>query len=186
MMFMARLKTALAGFGRKEDGTIALEAMIVIPVIFWSFLATFSVFHSFRTYSINQKAAFTIGDAISRETAPLDDEYLTGAYSLFNYLAGATGDPAIRVTSLRWDGNNERFYRDWSKTRGPRPELSNDDVREWATRLPVMPHNERVMLVETWADYEPPFKTGIEQREIRNFIFTRPRFAPRVCWNQCN
>jgi len=185
-MLMARIKTALAAFARRDDGTIALEAMIVIPVMFWAFLSVFSVFHSFRTYSINQKAAFTIGDAISRETAPLDDEYLNGAYSLFNYLSGATGDTALRVTSLVWNATENRFYRDWSKSRGPRVELSDDDVREWSTFLPVMPHNERVMLVETWADYDPPFKTGIEEQEIRNFVFTRPRFAPRVCWDQCN
>lgn len=185
-MRIASFKSLLAGFARREDGTIAIEAMIVLPVMFWTFLSVFSIFDTYRTYSINQKAAFTIGDAISRETAPLDDAYLTGAHQLFEYLARSSGNSTLRVTSLQWNAADDRFYRDWSKVRGSKPELSNADVSEWSTKLPVMPDMERVMLVETWTTYDPPFKTGLEQREVRNFVFTRPRFAPRVCWDQCN
>ena len=46
-----------------------------------------------------------------------------------------------------------------------------------------MPDNERITLVETWRDFEPLFKTGLERREIRNFVFTRPRYAPRTIWS---
>lgn len=185
-MFIAKLKAGLAGFIRREDGTIALEAMIVLPVMFWAFLSVFSIMDTFRAYTINQKAAFTIGDSISRETAPLDQAYLTGTRQLFEYLSQSDGQSAIRVTSLYFNAAQNRFYRDWSKVSGSAMELTNDDVRNWSTKLPVIPNNERIMLVETWTQYDPPFATGLEQREIRNFVFTRPRFAPRVCWEQCN
>jgi hypothetical protein len=185
-MLIARIKSRLSGFARREDGTVALEAMIVLPMMFWAFLSMFSIFDAFRTYSINQKAAFTIGDSISRETAPLDQAYLTGTLQMFEYLSQSQGQSAIRVSSLYYDADEDRFYRDWSKVSGAVVELSNDDVELWGTKLPVMPDNERVVLVETWSEYNPPFATGLEQREIRNFVFTRPRFAPRVCWDQCN
>ena len=184
-MTYALIKARLKAFCRREDGTIAMEAMIVLPVMFWAFLSVFSIFDTYRTYTINQKAAFTIGDAISRETAPLDEEYLTGMLGLFEYLSRSEGQSALRVSSLRWDATDDRFYSDWSRTRGAVAQLTNDDVEGWAVRLPVMPDNERVMLVETWSDYDPPFAIGLEQRDIRNFVFTRPRFAPRVCWEQC-
>ena len=79
-MYFARLKVGLRSvlrcdFARREDGTIALEAMVMTPILFWTFLALFSIFDTFRTYSANQKAAFTVSDAISRETVPLDDDY---------------------------------------------------------------------------------------------------------------
>lgn len=185
-MYTTRIKTILAGFGRREDGTISLEAMIILPLMFWAFLSVFSIFHSYRTYTINQKAAFTIGDAISRETAPLDDDYITGMLGLFEYLSRSEGNSTLRITSLHYDGPDDNYRVDWSKVRGSRPELIDEDVREWSTKLPVMPDGERVMLVETWSTYDPPFATGLEQREIRNFVFTRPRFAPRVCWDECN
>lgn len=185
-MIGTKARMLLARFARREDGTIALEAAIILPMMFWAFLAVFSIFSTYRTYTINQKAAFTIGDAISRETKPIDGEYLTGALGMFEYLSQSQGNSSIRVTSLVYDADTDEFARDWSKTRGSVPELTNDDVREWKDKLPVMPDNERVMLVETWSKYDPPFATGLEKQEIRNFVFTRPRFAPRVCWEQCN
>tara|TARA_R110002073_G_scaffold13264_1_gene56863 strand:- start:127 stop:699 length:573 start_codon:yes stop_codon:yes gene_type:complete len=183
----ARLLSFLrCDFARKEDGVIAIEAVIIMPMIFWTFLSMFSIFDSFRMYSINQKAAYTIGDAVSRETLPIDDDYLNGALNLFEYLSKGQGNTAIRISSVRYNATDNRFYRDWSETRGWVQPLTSSDVRTWTDRLPLMIHNERLVLVETWNRYEPPFKTGLELREIKNFVFTRPRYAPRVCWEQCN
>ena len=184
-MRFTRLISGLKGFARREDGTIAIEAMIVMPMMFWAFLSVFSIYDTFRNYSLNQKAAFTIGDMISRETVPLDDDYLDGMLGLFDYLAGARGDVSLRITSLRWDEDADRFYLDWSHKRGNVVQLSETDVEGWKTKLPILPNNERITLVETWAEYDPPFKTGLEQQNIHNFVFTRPRFAPRVCWQMC-
>jgi hypothetical protein len=185
-MFMHHITRRLRGFARNEDGTIAMEAMIVLPVMFWAFLSMFSIFDAFRTYSINGKAAYTIGDSISRETAPIDQEYLTGALQMFEYLSKSQDKSSIRVSSLVYNESEDRFYRDWSKVSGTATELSDSDVSGWGTKLPSIPDNERIMVVETWSEYDPPFKTGLEEREIKNFVFTRPRFAPRVCWVECD
>ena len=185
-MFISNLKARLLGFTRRDDGSMAIEAMIVLPAMFWSLLVSFSLFDTFRMYSINQKAAYTIGDSISRETAPVDGEYLTGAHQMFEYLTLSPGEASLRVSSLRYDEDQDRFFADWSQARGTRPELSDADVQGYTDRLPFLPDGERVILVETWSTYDPPFATGLEQREIQNFVFTRPRFAPRVCWEACD
>lgn len=189
-MQTARIKHALSSimrgdFIRREDGSVSVEAMIVLPAIFWAFLATFSIFETFRTYSTQQKAAYTIGDAISRETVPIDNDYLDGMKSLFDYLGMARGTTSIRVTSIRYDAGEDRFYRSWSQTRGSLLPLTDEDVRDWHDKLPVMPDGEYVLLLETSAEYDPPFKIGLEKRNINNFVFTRPRYAPRVCWEEC-
>lgn len=185
-MKISCLKSRLRGFVRDDEGNVAMEAMIVLPVMFWTFLSVFSIFDAFRTYSINNKAAYTIGDSISRETAPIDQAYLDGSLQLFEYLSGSQGQSSLRVTSLYFDAGQNEFRTDWSKVSGAKPELSDGDVAGWTTKLPVVPNAERIMLVETWSTYDPPFKTGLEEREITNFVFTRPRFAPRVCWLLCN
>lgn len=190
-MFMSRLKVNIRSilrcdFARREDGVIALEAMIMLPLLFWTFLALFSIFDTFRTYAANQKAAFTVGDAISRETVPIDSQYLSGIHGLFDYLALATGSTSIRVSSIYFDETDDRHYTDWSQVQGTKSALTDGQIAGWKTKLPVMVDNERIVLVETWSDYEPPFRTGLEQREIQNFVFTRPRYAPRVCWQDCN
>ncbi|MDF1727012.1 MAG: pilus assembly protein [Sulfitobacter sp.] len=170
---------------RREEGSVSIEAAIVLPAIFLAFLSIFAIFDAYRMYSINQKAAFTIGDAVSRETLPIDNNYLNGVQNLFEYLTRAD-DSAIRITSVWYDADNDRFYRDWSQSRGWVENLTSSDVRNWHDKLPLMVDNERIMVVETWTRFKPPFKTGLENQMIRNFVFTRPRYAPRVCWNDCN
>lgn len=177
-------------FLRREDGSVTIEAMIILPVMFWTFLSLFSIFESFRYHGINQKAAFTISDAISRETLPIDRQYLNGMLDTFEYLARSQGASTLRVSSIWYDADNDRFWSDWSQTAGGGggnvTPLTNADVQNWHDKLPVIPNLERVMVVETWSTFDPPFDTGLEQRDIRNFVFTRPRYAPRVCWDQCN
>jgi hypothetical protein len=178
----------LRRFMRDEDGVIAIEAAIVLPMMFWAFLTVFAIFDTFRVYSINQKAAYTLGDAISRETLPIDDNYLTGAKSMFDYMAEATGATSIRVSSIyyRENGPDSEYILDWSQTRGSAVPLQNRDIEDWAQRLPRMVDQERLILVETWNEFDPPFKTGLERRSIEQFVFTRPRYTPRVCWQVCN
>jgi len=170
-------------FFRDEDGSIALETVILLPVIFWTFLSMFSIFDAFRQYSLNQKAAYTIGDAISRETIPINNDYLDGSIRMFEYLTRSQNEASLRVTSVWYDADADRFYTDWSQVRGWMPSLTDGDVQDWHDRLPVMPDNERIVVVETWSNYDPPFNTGLEEREIRNFVFTRPRYAPRVLFD---
>ncbi|AXI45938.1 hypothetical protein C1J03_07830 [Sulfitobacter sp. SK012] len=182
MLKMTLKSIARLEFARREDGTVAIETVIILPLLFWTYLSMFSIFDAFRQYSINQKASFTIGDMISRETLPLDNDYLNGSQDLFDYLTRSRSDSAIRVSSLAYDKTNDKFKHDWSKVRGWVEPLNDDQVRTWTDRLPLMRHNERIMVVETWSKYDPPFNTGLEKREIRNFVFTRPRYAPRVLW----
>ncbi len=185
-MSLTWIKTRIGRFARREDGTIALEAMIITPMMFWAFLSVFSMMDAFRTYNINQKAAYTIGDSISRETAPIDMEYITGTLQMFEYLSQSQGQSSLRVSSLVYNMVEDTYLVEWSQALGSMSALGTNDAQSWSTKLPVMPHNERVMLVETKSTYDPPFATGLERREIENFVFTRPRFAPRVCWEQCN
>lgn len=173
-------------FLRREDGTVAIEAMIIMPVMFWAYLSMFAIQDAFRTYGIHNKAAFAIGDAISRETVPLDDDYLNGTRDLFEYLAHSQGNTDMRVSQIWFDGDANEYKRDWSEVRGNMPELTDIDVKNWHDKLPIMISNERVVLFETWSSYDPPFETGLTVDEIRTFVFTRPRYAPVVCFLACN
>ena len=181
---MKRIRQYLRAFRDEERGSIAVETILILPVLFWAYLSMFAIFDAYRQHAINQKAAFTLGDIISRETTPIDNAYLTGTREMLAYLtANPVNDVAVRVTSVRYDANYEIYKRDWSQELGWMSPLSNTAVQALKDDLPVMPHNERVVVVETFVKYNPPFKTGLQEREIRNFVFTRPRYAPRVLWS---
>ena len=184
MTLKAPFRGLFKRFGSEERGSIAIEAVIILPMVFWTFLALFATFHSYRTYAVNQKAAYTIGDMISRETTPLDTTYMIGAQSLLNYLTNSTSaDSAVRVTVVRYDADTETYERDWSQSRGYVPAVTEAEVQNWGNRLPIMPDAQRVVVVETFVKYDPPFDTGLADREVKNFVFTKPRYAPQVLWN---
>ncbi|UOA28211.1 TadE/TadG family type IV pilus assembly protein [Pseudosulfitobacter sp. DSM 107133] len=172
-------------FVRKEDGNVAVETMVIIPVLFWGYLTMYAIFDAYRQQTLNEKAAYTIGDMISRQTTPLDVAYLDGARSLLKYLTRNSGvDPTIRVSSIKYDAENNIYKRDWSKVRGSNADaLTNTDVENWHDRLPVMLDNEHIVVVETFVDYKPAFNIGLEERTIRQFVFTRPRYTPQVLWS---
>ena len=187
MTFKSYLLGWVQGFKKEERGSIAVEAVIILPMMFWTYLALFATFHAYRTYSVNQKAAYTIGDMVSRETNPVDPSYMEGALDLMQYLTSAApSETSIRMTSVQYDEENDKYEHQWSESRGYMSAATPSEVEGWDNLLPVMPDNEFIMVVETFILYDPPFNTGLAQREVHNFVFTRPRYAPRVLWSDTN
>lgn len=184
---MTNIRKLLREFRDGDQGSIAVETIIIIPVLFWGYLSLFAIFDAYRQHSINQKAAFTISDIVSRETTPLDGSYLDGTRRMLAYLtATPASDVRVRVTSVRYDADEDEYERDWSRGRGGVPALTEDAVNALRDRLPIMTDNERVTVVETFVEYDPPFNTGLTNRTIENFVFTRPRYTPRVCFLECD
>ncbi|WP_299670637.1 hypothetical protein [uncultured Roseobacter sp.] len=177
------VRRVLRRFSRQEHGNVALEAVIIAPILFWAFMATVTIFDAYRQHSINQKAAYTIGDMVSREDRALTPAYLNGARQLFDSLARSAQPSSIRITSVRYDAVNNRYLRSWSERVGPVAAATEDEVEGWNVRLPIMPHDEEITVVETWARYAAPFNVGIIDHDIHNFIFTRHRSSGSNTWD---
>jgi hypothetical protein len=181
-----RATNFLRTFREDTRGSVTVEAILILPMLFWIYLSIFSIFDAFRQYSLNQKAAFTIADLLSRETAPINANYLTNMQTLLDYIVTGNDDSDLRVTVITYDAEDDDFEVLWSKKKGARPELTTSDVQNWHQRLPVMPDGELIVVTETWNYYDPPFNTGLEERVIHNFVFTRPRYAPQLLWSNDN
>lgn len=174
----------LRSFARDTNASASIEAAIIFPVLFWAYAASFTYFEAYRAQAVAEKAAYTISDMLSRETLPITPTYLTNARNIYKDLSGLSpGETALRVTLLRWDGDQNKFKIDWSKRRGDIPRLRNRDVTDYDALLPTLVANERVILVETASDYNPAFSVGLAPRVIETFVFTRPRFAPQIVWD---
>lgn len=173
-----------SNFVRDEKGSASIEAVIMIPLMFFCMICVMTLLDFTRLHGMHQKAAYTISDMISRETLPIDSDYLSGSHALMNTLTRDPQDSTIRVSIVRYDANNDIFKLDWSKTSGYATPVSNHDVRDWTSKLPTMVHNERMIIVETNAVYKPPFQVGLGNQQIDNFIFTRPRYSPQVLWQE--
>jgi hypothetical protein len=177
---LQRLRSRWRHLRQEEGGSLTVEAVIMFPLLFWALLSMLVFFDAYRQSSLNVKASYTISDMLSREVEPINAAYLDGAMNLFAELARSANPPRMRVTVVYYDAAQKRFFRDWSHQRGGVPVLSNADVLAMQHKLPLVPNNERLIVVETWADYVPPFNVGLARQDLYNFVFTRPRFAPQV------
>lgn len=173
----------IARFWKDEKATVAVEAVVMVPMMFWGYVASFTFFDAYRQTSINVKAAYTISDMISRETQAINPAHMNGAHQLLELLTRSSEVSRLRVTVVRWDNVAKKYKLDWSKTKGAVTPLTATAVENMGQKLPVMVLDERVIVVETWSKYEPPFKVGLNTQDLYNYVFVRPRFAPQTVWS---
>ena len=197
---MDRLRNQVTAFWRDERGVILAEALILMPLLIWGFLALVVYWDVFRTINITQKAAYSIADMLSRQTV-LTQDFVNGLDNILTFLTPGAPASEMRITSfqldegpttaLGFDGNDSYcllFSRMVGATSG-----SNRAVHTAATlaalsnRIPDMAHMESVVLVETWVDYVPEFDTGVlnfapgvTNQTFVQFVVTRPRNDRRV------
>ncbi|MFZ5962143.1 TadE/TadG family type IV pilus assembly protein [Thalassococcus sp. BH17M4-6] len=182
---LTQLKSRLRRFGKDTDGYVTIEAMIILPGLIWLFAASWVYFDVFREQSINQKANYTIGDMLSRETDPITDEYIDNAYKLLlNLNKSEAAKTDLRITVVRYNAKNRKYQVVWSAARGVPEPLANNSMRHYEDRLPIMANNDQVIVVETWDDYLPDFRgVGLDAFDITTYSFTRPRFAPQILYS---
>ncbi|MGR3615708.1 MAG: TadE/TadG family type IV pilus assembly protein [Paracoccaceae bacterium] len=178
-----RIFRRLRDFARDNEGSISVEFVMVMPILFWSFMAIYVYFDGYRQSTIQLKAAYTVSDLLSRETESVTDTYIDSMHDLLQILTRADSSTDLRVSVVRWDEGDSRYYIDWSESRNYGDPHDNTSIRNLDDYLPVMPDNERVILVETRNVYEPDFDIGMTDKDLENFVFTRPRFAPQLVFS---
>lgn len=174
--------SSLRDYCQRERGSVAIETVIIVPLLFWAYLAMFSIFDTFREYTTQQKAVYTISDLISRQATPLDADFLDGTHALLETLTNSIGETGMRVTVATYDEVLEEYAVIWSRTRGGMISLQSVDIASWTNRLPVLPQDDQIIIVESTAEFDPLFNIGMEQQTINNFVFTRPRYAKQLCF----
>jgi hypothetical protein len=166
---------SLRRFAGDEGGVITVESLLVLPLYLFWFVTTFQLFQIFRLAGINEKAAYTISDIISRENGAnaINQAYVNGVHSLYNYLLANRGETWVRVTLVGYDAVLDQYETVWSvATTGM--EKREGDLSYLRNRLPVMPASETVILVETLNDTRLSLPFPFSAMET--FIVTRPRF----------
>ncbi|MCJ7874679.1 hypothetical protein Q4577_02405 [Marinovum sp. 2_MG-2023] len=166
-------------------GNASIEIAIFAPLLIFLLGAAYVYFDAYRQRAINTNAAYTISDALSRETDAVTNGYMDGMHDMLSFLARSGDQVGLRVTMVRWNKNKNAYRRDWSKTRGPLYPLKNRDLNTTLVdNLPSLLHNERVIVVETSSIYTPPLNIpGIDSQEMYTLAFSRPRFAPQLVWS---
>lgn len=180
-------------FQNDETGSMAIELVLVVPILMWVLLSTFVYFDVFRTESNAKRAALTVADMFSREKDLINDTYMQSARNLMRTLTFSDADPDLRVTLYYYDEDVEKYKVSWSRNAGMTPNLTNTELDALQTqgKLPYLPSGFNAILVETRTNYSAPFRIGIgpftggtdvDDLTFETFTVMRPRFVPQVCW----
>ena len=182
------LPHALRSFLDDEGGSVTVEAVLFFPVLAWVYLAMFVFFDGFREQSVNVKAAYTLGDILSRQTDYVTPEFMDSLFALQGTLTDTPLAKRLRVTTVSYRASDNSYLVRWSRTRGTVPQLTNASLATMRARIPRMSDGEVSVLTETWMDYAPAMNVGIHPFTFSELVVTRPRFAlnGRFCYNTVN
>ena len=184
MSYRFTIPAALRRFIRSEEGSISVETMLILPILVWCYLGTFVFFDAYRSQSTNLKAAYTIGDTLSRETGYITPLYMDSLSALQKFLVDEdNGMARLRVSVYRYRASDNTYRVNWSRTRGGGVALTDTLLADLRPNLPRMPNNEIAILVETWVGYHPTYSVGLQDFTFTDLVVTRPRFAAQLCAN---
>lgn len=183
MTYWPVIKSYLRDFAEDTRGTIMVETVLTLPLMFMGLTAMFEFFEVHRFQSTRDKATYTIADMLSREQAVINGVYIDNVKILFDEIADDYGDNTIRISVIDYEADEDEYGIVWSEVRGNNSmvALTDDDVSDDHNVLPVLGDGEQVILVESQAQYRTIFDVGFsDQMMMETRVFTSLRFAPQL------
>jgi hypothetical protein len=184
---MSNLKQRFGSFLHEEDGLVIAETLIMLPMLIWVLVAMFIYWDVFRTINITQKAAYSVADLLSRQRTEVPSAYADGLQNVVDFLTPGGHPVDVRITSLQYDGNNNKFTLLCSYSPKNKAAVLNEaDIQPWLnTKIPALSHGENVFVVETEVKFTAQLDTaiaglmvGVKDATYGEFIVTRPRHRP--------
>lgn len=179
--YLSKIRFPLVLRGR--DGSISVEAMLMLPLLIWSFLGCWVFFDAYRAQFINAKAGYTIGDILSRETNYITPDYLDAIHELQRFLVSRPDAIRLRVSVISYDEETDTHSVVWSENRGGGGVLESSDLGAMEERIPIMSDAGRAIIVQSSIDFVPIYGAGIGEIAFDDFVVTRPRFSAQLCYN---
>lgn len=180
---------SLSRFLRRQDGSLIVEGVMVLPLLLWAVITMFALWDVFRTQNILQKATYTVSDVISRtkNEVALGPADISGFYDLLNFLLPQAEELDMRITNITYDEDDDEYLVLWSCAPGDgMAPLTDAGLAAMRNRIPAMPNADTVTIVETQLHYETPFDIGLGPLDFEQFVVTRPRLTPAIELSSCS
>lgn len=177
-LLMSRLLRHIRNFAQDTRGVMSIEAVLILPVLVWTFIALSVMWDAYRAQNLAQRATFTVADIISRERAQIRRVFITNYLRVFRYAVESTGNlnstntttspEVLRITSVMFsEGSNNVDGDDgddvisvaWSRStdRTRMPEWTNETIGQIKDQIPAMLDGDNIVVVETRLRWQPDF-----------------------------
>jgi hypothetical protein len=171
---MNRFRNSLRTFAKDESGVMLAEFLILMPILMWGFIGLVVYWDVFRTINVNQKAAYSISDLLSRQEV-ITEQFAADLHKVLTFLMPGAPVARMRITSFEFNEKDpeanlaawgdDEYILLWSRVTGGDPEiqpLDYDQLQDLRnTVIPIMDNRQGAILVETWVDYVPRFDIGV-------------------------
>ena len=172
---------------RSGRGSVSVETMLILPLVIWSYLATYEYFDVFGKVTNNLRATYTIADLLSRQTGTVTPTYIDGLTTLYSFLDQYPPGVWTRVTCVSWDpnaGSNGLYYVMWSYATNNHTALVDSTLQTYVSRLPTIAQGDTLIMVETHMTYVPMIELyGVHTMPLDELVITRPRISPQVAFS---
>jgi hypothetical protein len=182
-MRLARLlsihRHASRRFLRREGGNAVVEGVLLLPILLWAAFGLYVFWDGYKVSNKLQKATYTVADIASRwQAVPLASTDVRGMQDLMEYMISEGDEPRLRMTSVIWVEDQNRFEVRWSCSMDPvtLPAYTTATLQLVADRIPETADGATQIIVESEYDFAPLFDNGIEAMTFREFVPVRPRF----------
>ncbi len=165
-------------FARNERAAVAFETVLMTPILVWAFVGSFVFFDAYRVYNTSVKTTYMVADWTSRQDNWIYPHDIQGMADVANSIIRGSDEVEMRVSQIGMVSGN--YNVDWSWGVNGAARLFNSNLDAISDRLPIMPNGERIILVETFVDYDAPFDVGLTVARFDNFTVSRPRYAGQV------
>ncbi|NDR59617.1 TadE/TadG family type IV pilus assembly protein [Aliiruegeria sabulilitoris] len=184
-------RLALRQFRDRTDGSLSVEAAIIMPLLCAVYVGSFVWFDAFRMQNVNLKATYTIADMISRETDGVDPDYFDGMDDIYAYLTYGNYETHLRLTIIECteeceDDSARVLEVCWSKASEGRDILTTEDLQARANEVPIFPLGDELIVAETFMAYSPAFDVGLDPQVFENTVFTAPRMSGQMKFTKSN
>lgn len=175
-------------FRKDEEGSVVIEAVLMLPMLCWCWVAMFVYFDAFRASTIAEKAAYTLSDMLSREPN-VTMEYIDTLYKLHGFITLSDENTKVRISVITYDEDEDQLDVIWTKNRGYASvggNLTDGEANEtsFSDRIPLMYDGEVLIVFESRIQHIPPLNVGLGEIEFHNFIVTRPRYTGQLCYDE--
>lgn len=161
-------------FARQEKGSSLVEFALLVPVLMIVLLGSVTAFDLYRNAQNVEKATFTIGDMLSRQTV-VTNSVLDGLLSLMQHTVPSAADGGLRVSSVA--KKNGVFVVNWSKRVGqnvPTTALPGSII-------PDIAEGDTVLLTESFVPHQAMVASfGIGDIVFQGKAAHRPRFVTAI------
>jgi Flp pilus assembly protein TadG len=171
------MRTFLGQFRRDQKGASIIEFALLAPILLALLLGTVTLFDLFRTLQGVEKATFTVGDMMSRETE-MNQAKLNSMLTLMRQMLPPASDGGLRVSSFT--RKNGAFLQNWSKPVGS----AVPTTPVVTTGLPLVAEGDSVLITESFVPHRAFVDTlGLDAILFKASAVHRPRFVTKLNFN---